>query len=90
MARHRHSIMNARARKVLEEALELSAEDRALLVATLEATLEDEETADATANELEKAWMRELDARIDDVAAGVAARDVDEVLAELRARYARR
>ncbi len=76
---------------VLEEALELSAEDRALLVATLEATLEDEEAADATADELEKAWTSELDARIDDVAAArVAAGDVDEVLAELRARYARR
>ncbi len=71
--------MNAQALKVLEEALELSVEDRALLAAELEASVED------------AAWSEELEHRIDEVVEGrVQARDVDEVLDELRARYPRR
>ena len=84
-------LVNARTRKVLEEALELSAEDRALLATALEASLEDEDDQESSPEEVAKDWAQELEARIEEVVAGrVVARDASEVLAELRARYARR
>ena len=55
--------MNARTKRVLEEALELSAEDRALVAAALEASLDDlyeEAEDDATPEEIEQAWAEEM------------------------------
>jgi putative addiction module component (TIGR02574 family) len=79
--------VNARTRQLLEEVLDLSAEDRALIAAEIEASLEDE---DLSPEEVAKAWAAELQRRLDDVVAGrVETRDMGEVLHELRARYER-
>lgn len=81
-------IVNARVRKVVDEFLELTPDERELAIAELEASDEGEE---ATPEEVEKAWAPELERRIEDVVEGrTQTRDVDEALAELRARYARR
>lgn len=74
--------MNARARKVLEEALELSADDRDELVRELLPTL----NADA-APEIERAWAEVIARRAREVLDGAApTRDLDEALAEVEAR----
>jgi putative addiction module component (TIGR02574 family) len=52
-------------RKVLDEALELSPVDRALIAAELDASLED-----ASLEEIEKAWTKEIDKRLRDVREG--------------------
>jgi putative addiction module component (TIGR02574 family) len=75
--------VNARTLKVLEEALELSVEDRTLLTAELEASLETE----AAAEEIEMAWAEEIERRSRDVDEGRAAPvAAAEVHGELRAR----
>ena len=84
-------MVNARTKKVLEEALELSAEDRALLAAALEASLDDhldeEAENDATPEEIEQAWAEEIERRVDDVLAGRSqGRPAAEAIAEVRAR----
>ena len=75
--------MNARTRHLLEELLVLPAEDRALIAAELEASLEEEH---ASPEELEKAWAVEIEKRSRDVEEGratpIAAEDVHR---ELRA-----
>jgi len=81
-------LVNARTQKVLEEALELTAEERALLATELEVSLDEE---GVSVRAVETALDSELEQRIDDVVDGrVEPRDVDEVLGELRARYPRR
>ena len=54
--------MNARARRVLDEALVLPPGDRAVIAAELEASLDD-----ASAEEVEKAWTEELTKRLREV-----------------------
>jgi putative addiction module component (TIGR02574 family) len=75
--------MNARTRHLLDELLVLPAEDRALIAAELEASLEEEP---ASAEELERAWAVEIEKRARDVEEGratpIAAEDVHR---ELRA-----
>lgn len=75
--------MNARTRHLLDELLVLPAEDRALIAAELEASLEEES---ASAEELERAWAAEIEKRSRDVEEGratpIAAEDVHR---ELRA-----
>lgn len=51
--------VNTRARKVLDEALDLPAVDRAAIAAELEASLEK-----ASAEEVERAWTKELTKRL--------------------------
>ena len=80
--------VNARVRKVVDEFLELTPDERELAIAELEASAESQEAAP---EEVEKAWAPELERRIEDVVEGrTQTRDVDDALAELRARYARR
>jgi hypothetical protein len=76
--------MNARVRKVVDEFLGLTEEERELATAEIAAALgDDEEIDDPTPEELAR--------RIDDVVSGrVETRDMDEVLAELRAKYSPR
>ena len=57
--------MNARVRKILGAALELPAADRARLAVELDASLED-----ASPEEIERAWTRELAKRLRDVREG--------------------
>jgi putative addiction module component (TIGR02574 family) len=77
--------MNARTKKLLEEVLELPASERALIVAELDASLEDE----GTPEEIEKAWAEELERRAADVVAGRGdGRDARAVIDELRAELA--
>jgi len=75
--------MNARVRKVVDEFLELSEEERELAASEIAAALGDDEIGDPSEEELAR--------RIDDVVSGrVETRDMDEVLAELRAKYSPR
>jgi hypothetical protein len=80
--------VNARTKRVLDEALELAAEDRALVVAALDASLEDErEDGDegATPEEIEQAWAEEIQRRVDGVLAGKRhGRPAAEAIAEVR------
>jgi hypothetical protein len=71
-----------------DEALELSSEDRALLAAALEASLDEDETDDnATPEEIEQAWAEEIERRVSDVLAGRShGRPATEAIAEVRAR----
>ncbi len=79
--------MNARTKKVIDDAMELSASERALVVSELEASLACEDSPE----DVEKAWDEEIARRIDDVVSGrVKTRDMDEVLAELEAKHRRR
>ena len=81
-------MVNARTKKVLDDALDLSAEDRALLAAALEASLDDEDADDdATPEEIEKAWAEEIQRRVSDVLEGRShGRPAAEAIAEIRAR----
>jgi putative addiction module component (TIGR02574 family) len=79
--------MNARTKKLLEEARELPASEREILVAELGAELD----AEAAPPEIAKAWDEEIRRRIDDVVAGrTKTIDMHEAMAQLRARHARR
>jgi putative addiction module component (TIGR02574 family) len=80
--------VNTRAQQLLDELLELSVEDRALIAAELEGSLDEQ---GLSFEAVETALNKELERRIDDVVEGrVETRDVDEVLSDLRARYPRR
>lgn len=80
-------VVNARVRKVVDEFLELSAEEREVAAAEIAAVLDDGGD-DEWALDISK---EELARRIDDVVSGrVETLDADAVLAELRAKYARR
>lgn len=75
--------MNARARQLLDELLQLSPDDRALIVAELDASLEAD---DASPEEIEKAWAEEITRRVQDLREGRShGRDAFEALAEIRA-----
>jgi putative addiction module component (TIGR02574 family) len=79
--------VNARTQQLLDELLELSVEDRALIAAELEGSLDEQ---GVSLEAVETALNNELERRIDDVVEGrVETRDVDEVLSDLRARYPR-
>lgn len=79
------NVVNARVRKVVEEFLELSEEERELAVAEIEAALDDGDEWDMDVSK------EEILRRVEDVRSGrVQLLDADEVLAELRAKYARR
>jgi len=79
--------MNARTKKVIDDAMELSASERALVVSKLEASLEGEDSPEDVA----KAWDEEIARRLDDVVSGrVKTRDLDASMSELEAKYARR
>lgn len=74
--------MKTRARKVLDEALDLPAVDRAVIAAELEASLEK-----ASAEEVEKAWTKELTKRLREVRDGrVQAIPAAKVLRDARKR----
>lgn len=81
------NLVNARVRKVVDEFLELSEEERELAADEIAAALDDGRDDD---------WdmdisKEELARRVDDVVSGrVETLDADQVLAELRAKYARR
>jgi hypothetical protein len=73
--------MNARVRKVVDEFLELTEEERELAAAEIA-------TALGGGEEIDDPSAEELARRVDDVVSGrVETRDMDEVLAELRAKY---
>jgi NADPH-dependent glutamate synthase beta subunit-like oxidoreductase len=83
-------MVNARTKKILHEALELSADDRALLAAALEASLDDDESADENATaeeeEIERAWAAEIERRAKDVLEGRRhGRPAADAIAEVRA-----
>jgi hypothetical protein len=74
--------MNARTRKVLEEALELPTEERGELARELLESLQD-----AAAPEVEGAWAAVIARRAIEVLDGTApTRDLDEALDEVEAR----
>ncbi|MCL2725777.1 MAG: addiction module protein [Polyangiaceae bacterium] len=74
-------MMNARAKKVLGEALQLPITERADLVHELLTTLDGDVDADA-----EDAWGEEIDRRVQRVLAGEGVSyPVDEALAHIRA-----
>jgi len=78
--------MNARARQLLDELLQMSVDDRVLIAAELNASL-GEEDDDATPEEIEKAWAEEITRRVENIRAGKSqGRDAFEALAEIRAR----
>jgi putative addiction module component (TIGR02574 family) len=78
--------MNARARQLLDELLQLSVDDRLLIAAELNASLESDED-DASPEEIEKAWAEEIMRRVENIRAGRSkGRDAFEALAEIRAR----
>ena len=77
--------MNARARQLLDELLQLSSEDRALIADELEASLEE----DRPPQEVEKAWAKEIMRRVRNIREGRSrGRDAFQALAEIRARLA--
>jgi hypothetical protein len=79
--------MNARTKKVLDDAMALPESDRQLIADVLDASLDTEDAPEDVA----KAWDEVIKQRIDDVVAGRAqTRDLREAMAELRASYARR
>jgi putative addiction module component len=76
--------MNERARRLLKEALELPAEERAMLCAEIEATLEEADSPET----IEAAWREEIAHRIREIEEGtVELLDGEAVLAELHAKY---
>lgn len=78
--------MNARARKIIDEALELPEEDRALVIAELQESLEPIESPE----EVEAAWTEEIARRVQSVQDGTAVLlDGDTVLRELKTKYGR-
>lgn len=75
--------MNARTRQLLDEILVLPAEDRALIAAELEASLEEEPVSP---EELEREWAAEIAQRSRDVEEGRATPiAAEEVHRQLRA-----
>jgi putative addiction module component (TIGR02574 family) len=77
--------MNARTKKILDEAMTLPESERALLVAKLDASLE----SDGTPEEVEKAWAEELERRAENVMSGRSeGLDPREVIAGIRAELA--
>ncbi len=73
--------MNARAKKLVAEAMELSVEERAEIVHELLATLDGE-----VEEGVEEAWAEEIERRIANAEAGIGASyDLDESLARIRA-----
>jgi putative addiction module component (TIGR02574 family) len=75
--------MNARARQLLDELLQLSVEDRALIADELDASIDAD---NVSPGEIEKAWAEEISRRVQDVRDGRGGgRDAFEVLAEIRA-----
>lgn len=79
------NIMNARAQQLLDELLKLPAEDRALIAAELEASLDQ----DASPEVIEKLWADEIRRRVQRVSEGRSTgRDGRTVLAEIRAKLA--
>lgn len=80
--------MNARARQLLDELLQMPANDRALIARELDASLGGGEEG-ARLEEIEKAWAEEIERRADEVLAGRSrGRPAEEVFADLRARRA--
>ena len=78
--------MNARARQLLDELLQMSAEDRALIAAELEASLED---AEVSPEQIERAWAEEITRRAREVREGRSrGREGHEELSEIRAELA--
>lgn len=79
-ARTMLKVVNARAKQLLDELLQLSAEDRALIAAELNASLDSPE-------DVAKAWTDEIRRRVDDIEQGRAELvDKDVALAEIRER----
>jgi hypothetical protein len=77
------SLVNARVRKVVEEFLELSEDERALAVAQIEASIE----GDDSQEDVEKAWAEVIQRRAREVLEGRSkGRDAFEVLDEIEAR----
>ena len=78
--------MKATLEKVTEEALNLSASDRAALTKILIQALDDEPAEDAA--EVQQAWQVEVEKRVDEILSGrVKTIPAEEVFAKLRAKY---
>jgi putative addiction module component (TIGR02574 family) len=78
--------MKATLEKVTEEALNLSASDRAALTKILIQALDDEPADDAA--EVQQAWQVEVEKRVDEILSGhVKTIPAEEVFAKLRAKY---
>lgn len=76
------NLVNARARQLLDELLQMSAKDRALIAAELGASLDED-----SPEEVEKAWAQVIERRARVVLAGRSrGRDGFEVLDEIEAR----
>jgi len=83
--------MNARTKKVLEEARQLFADDRSLLAAALDASLEPTSSTESDESVTDQAWTAEIERRAEQVLSGASrGRPADEVFADLRARLATR
>jgi hypothetical protein len=83
--------MNKRVEALIEEARKLSAEERAELLARLPAELDDEGNADGTPEEIEAAWVDEVEHRVEGFERGeTTSVDLDDVLADARKRIAGR
>lgn len=81
--------MTQLARQVLEDALRLAQHDRAELAARLLASLE-EDDSDGTQAEIDAAWAAEIEARVRRFERGEStSHPANEVMAQLRAKYAR-
>ena len=82
--------MNQRVKALVEDIRKLTADERLELMAELSSVIDDDEPADGTPEEIEAAWMEEVERRI-------AARErgegktysSDEVVAAMRARLAK-
>lgn len=82
--------MNKRVDTIIEEARKLTLDERAELMRRLPIELEDD-AADGTVEEVEAAWIEEVERRIDKAERGRAnSVDLDEVLAKARERLYRR
>ncbi len=74
--------MNARTRQLLDEILQLSVEDRALIADELDASIDAD---NASPGDIEKAWAEEISRRVQEVREGRGGgRDAFEALAEIR------
>ena len=76
--------MNTRVKLIIEEARKLTTEERAELMLRLQHEFDDE-AADGTPEEIEAAWMEEIERRVAAFERGeTTSRSHEEVMAELR------
>ena len=82
--------MNKRVEAIIEQARELAPHEQDELVRRLVLARDDDEPADGTPEEIEAAWIEEVERRIAAVERGESELiDADEVIAAARSRIAR-